>query len=200
MRNLELIKIADLDQSSIYNWILDQVYTLAHDYGQNITTEEVKHITSRLIWFLNEKKRNAELGEIHSIFQNGIAGVYGKTISKVTYANLVQWIIAADRQKIGSNISTGYDPSALPEDDPRYTRIMQGYKPFMDWCNKHDIDVSQLDDIDISRMKDRDYFESLRITQLRREFHERGESGMDHMIPSLPKLRIIGNIKSKVRI
>lgn len=200
MRNVELIKIADLDQTSIYNWILDQVYTLAHDYGQNITTEEVKHITSRLIWFLNEKKRNAELGEIHSIFQNGISGVYGKTISKVTYANLVQWIIAADRQKIGSNISTGYDPSALPEDDPRYTRIMQEHKPFIDWCMKHDIDVSQLDDIDISRMQDRDYFLSLRITQLRREFLERGEHGMEHMIPSLPKIQNFGNIKSKVRI
>jgi hypothetical protein len=199
MRDIELRKIADLDRESMYNWILDQVYTLAHDYGQNITTEEVKHITSRLIWFLTEKKRNACLGEIHSIFQQGISGMFGKTISKVTYANLVQWITASDRQKIGSNMSSGYDPSNMPEDDPRYDRIMQEHKPFIYWCMKHDIDVSQLDDIDISRMQDRDYVQSLRITQLRREFFEKGEAGMEHLIPALPKLRSFGNITQYVR-
>lgn len=200
MKELELRKISDVSSKDIYDWILDQVYTLAHDFGQNITSEEVKHITSRLVWYLNEKKRNAFLGDIHSIFQQGVSGMFGKTISKVTYANLVQWITASDRQKIGSNVSFGYVPSSLPDDDPRYDRIMQNHKPFIDWCMKHDIDVSQLEEINPAMMSDRDYVQSLRVTQLRREFFEKGESGMEHLIPALPKFRNFGNITQYVRI
>lgn len=145
--NLFLTKVRDVNFTLMNEWLSYEILSLADDFGQKLEKEQATHISYRMKDILYEKYKNWDIGEIHSIFQLGMSGVYGK-YSKVTVQSLVSWLISADKQKRGENVNNvfGFEEQPLTEEDKR--RFQESFDrcfPFIKFCEERNIDVSNVD-------------------------------------------------------
>lgn len=191
-------KIKDVDITRLKIWIQDEVYSTADDFGQKLDDEQAKHIGSRLYYVLTTKYKNWEVGIIHSIFQKGISGQYGKTASKVTVSNILNWLISEEKLKHTENGTVGFQIEEIT-DSKRFDVNMNKHMKFIRWCQEKNIDVSQLDEIDTNMLSDHYYHDSLKITKLREKYNQSTEAEMELLLPTLPIMRDYGTVKQLIK-
>ena len=147
MRIYDQIKdtdIKNLDHERLQRWITEEIEQLADDYGQNIESEQVIHISKRLKGlFLDSKIRNWSVASIHAIFQNGLNGQYGKG-GKITFYLLNTWIWTHDRNSRAENKSNGLPEAQYDKDDEYYKRKSMEWVPFIRFCQEKCIAVYEL--------------------------------------------------------
>jgi hypothetical protein len=184
---INTIKFTDLDADRFKNWLKDELFTLADDFGQKIDNEQMTHIAFRMKEILCDKFRTWDAGTVHNIFQLGIAGQYGKAM-KITVHSLVGWLYSAKSQMIQDNITHPGDFEFGDTSKSReyYNKIADKCIPFIHWCQKNNINVSELST---------EYYE-----RLRDEFNENGEWVLMDILDELPKYAEFGNIETFIKL
>jgi len=180
----ELMKIRDVSEYSLKEWLLSEISTVASDFGQRLEDDQQKHIPKRLFEFLTEKYRNWDLGTIHSIFKAGVTGKYGKT-SKVTVAAMLFWITSEEKLARGENVSSFPEDNTVYRERAYYNQIYEKCVPFINYCHDHWINTMDLSLEEYYNLRDR--------------FNRLGESGVRSELERLPKYRSTSIFK-EVRI
>ena len=171
------IDIKNLDHERLQRWITDEIEQLADDYGQNIDSEQVIHISKRLKGlFIDSKIKNWSVASIHSIFQNGINGIYGKS-GKITFHLLNSWIWSYDRNSRSENKSNN---DVLPNDEKDheyYKKKSMEWIPFIRFCQDKCIAVHELTEAQHMDLKER--------------FHKKGPQSIE-FDTSIPRYSLNG--------
>lgn len=169
------LKISDIGREDLKLWLLEELDNLASDLGQKMDPDQISHIPGRMISIFQEKYRNWEAGKIHSIFQKGITGSYGK-VSKITVSNLLTWITQEDRASRGENVhSFEPEPEYTKEQLKHFDETANRNLPFIKHCHENGIDLSELN------------YEQWR--NLRDRFNRVGASEMRYELDQYPKYR-----------
>lgn len=153
--NISAMKIKDVDVESLQRWIAEEINSLFDDVGQKADNDQQRHIAKRLKDTFIDKYRNWEPGKIHSIFQSGITGKYGKG-SKITLSTLLYWITSEDKLTRGENVSYSSQYYELSKEQKEYYK-RSGDKclPFIIFCHKNWFDVSSLTPEQYELLRDR---------------------------------------------
>jgi hypothetical protein len=168
-------KISDLSYDDIKYWLIEEIADLCNDMGQKLDDDQKQHIPTRMMLILVDKYRNWEPGKIHSIFQKGISGGYGKGM-KITIALLLSWITQEDRLYRGENVSEWWNEPEISESEKqRYREISDRCAPFVRYCHDRWIDITELS-------KDA-YF------ALRDRFNKYGPLEIQYELDSLPRYK-----------
>jgi len=165
--------IRDISHDDLKIWIYDEVQDLYRDVDQKEDNDQLHHINRRLSDFLREKYRNMEAGKVHSIFQLGVTGKYGKP-GRISLATLLNWITQEDKLTRGENVSQ-YPDNSEPENDKDYRAIADRCIPFINFCMDLGADVSTIEDSEYYR--------------LRNEFNRNGANSVRFELEKLPKIR-----------
>jgi hypothetical protein len=178
---ISVIKMSDISHDDLKLWLIEEITDLCNDMGQKLDEDQKQHVPNRLFYILIEKYRNWEPGKIHSIFQKGIAGSYGRGI-KITVALLLNWITQEDKLAKGENVH-GYMPDEEITSDQKqhYEETFQRCYPFINFCHTRGIDISGLERDDYYRLRNR--------------YNKGGESEIMADIAKLPQYKNFGTAK-----
>jgi hypothetical protein len=176
------IPFSTLDSERFNLWLTDEILQLGDDFGQRVDDAQGKHIAHRMKEILTDKFRTWDAGTVHAIFQNGIAGSYGKA-TKVTVHVLTGWLYSARQQMIQENVTHPHNNEDNTEYKSReyYNRTAEKCLPFIRWCIDNDIDASRI--------------ESAQYDRLQTMFNEGDEFAMMGIVDKLPRMQEIeGNV------
>jgi hypothetical protein len=167
-------KISDISHEDLKYWLIEELNDMADDFDQTLSDEQLAHIPRRMVGILTDKFRNWEPGKIHSVFQKGITGAYGKS-TKITVSLILNWITAEDRLARGENVNRFYTEIEGEKSAEYYRQVGDRCMPFIQYCHKNCIDVSSL--------SQSDYFE------LRDRFNDGGEWAVRDELDALPRYK-----------
>ena len=147
IEEIKTYKVKDLDFDRMKRWLSDEIFSLADDFGQKLDIEQAKHIANRLKYTLtaeNSKFRNWGVWDVHTTFQKGLTGAFGKS-SKVTFQILVNWLWSEERARRGENVNTQdpFDKESMRQTDEDKRRSKR-YLPFLKWCLLYNVDINKL--------------------------------------------------------
>lgn len=194
MRELSNIKVRDIGNDELKLWLLGELNELSDDLDVNLDDNQLNHIPRKMAQVLTERFRNWDAGTIHSIFQKGVSGAYGKP-GRITVAMLINWLTSEERLKRGENVGdNGFKVlDYTHEEVVRFNHIADQHLPFMRWCVTHAVDITALDDHPCYDASGR-LIEGANARNLREQFNRYGAEYMSRMIPDLPKMKYIGAI------
>lgn len=180
--DISLTKFKDLADEEIKNWIQEQVYNLADDYGQKLDNEQGRHIASRLLYTLkNTKLKNWEPETIYRIFQLGLTGQYGKT-TRITYQVLISWLWTHERNTRSENKSYPDTAEETEKSPGHYKKTGDKCLPFILYCHSRDIDITGLDPHQYADLRDK--------------YNQNGPAWLDAQ--NLPRYKPIGNFNKSI--
>lgn len=188
MRELSNIKVRDIGNDELKLWFLGELNELADDLDVSIDESQLNHIPRKMSQVLLERFRNWEVGTIHSVFQKGISGAYGKP-GRLTVSMLINWLTQEEKLKRGENISDDnfYSLGISKDEVSRYNKIADKHLPFMRWCATHSIDINAIDEPTYDSMGR--LMEGNNARKLRNDFNNYGSDYLSNLIPNLPKLK-----------
>jgi len=201
MRDITFIKIKDIGKEELRLWLIGELNEMISDLGQQLSDDQMSHIPNRIAQILTDKFRNWDPGKLHSIFQKGIAGSYGKT-GRLSVSTILNWIFQEERLGRGENVTPGDNgiigiPHYNPEQIKRFNEIADRHIPFMIWVQDNGIDITQMDDEQMT--PEGRHIEGPNIKRLREEFNRKGASGMKGREERLPRVKYLDNAFSNLR-
>lgn len=197
MRDLSNIKIKDISQDELKYWLLGELNELSDDLDVNIDDNQLNHIPRKMTQVLSERFKNWDTGTIHSIFQKGVSGAYGKP-GRITVSMLINWITQEDKLKRGENVGAFIPMPDYPSDEvERFNRIADQHLPFMRWCMTHGVDISAMDTEQVT--SDGRFMEGFNARNLRNEFNRNGADYMVSRLPELPRVKFMGTVNYLTR-